>query len=295
MNWKERLEGAFALFNQPLFSLGGTPVTLATIATGVVIVSVAFVISSLLRRAFHRGLKGRLELDAGTLGVASRLLHYLVVITGFAIALHTIGINLTGLFAAGALFAVGIGFAMQNLTANFVSGIILLLERAIKPGDVLEVEGQMVRVKDMGIRATVARTLDDEDLVVPNSQLVQSTVTNYTLRDQIYRLRVAVGAAYESDVEEVIRILEKITDELPWRYKERQPVVLLSDFGSSSIDFEISVWIEDPWRARRAGSDLRRAIWRGFKDSSITIAFPQVDVHFDPPVVESLRGLERAV
>ena len=144
---------------------------------------------------------------AGTVGVASRLVHYLIVVTGVGVALNTMGINLTALFAAGALFAVAIGFAMQNLTANFVSGVILLAERAIKPGDVIEFEGQMVRVRDMGIRATVARTLNDEDLLIPNSQIVQSTVSNYTFRDTLYRLRVMVGVSYASDLEVVRKTL----------------------------------------------------------------------------------------
>jgi small-conductance mechanosensitive channel len=228
-------------------------------------------------------------------GVASRLVHYVIVITGFGIALHTMGINLTALFAAGALFAVAVGFAMQNLTANFVSGVILLAERVIKPGDVLEIERQMVRVRDMGIRATVARTLNDEDLVIPNSVIVQSTVRNYSFRDMLYRLRVPVGVSYGSDLTTVRETLETMARELDWRSPKKDSAVLLTDFGSSSVDFEVSVWIEDPWNSRRGRSDLREAIWWSLKEAGVTIAFPQVDVHFDPPFVDSLQGLRRAV
>ncbi len=147
----------------------------------------------------------------------------------------------------------------------------------------------------MGIRATVARTLNDEDLVIPNSQIVQSTVSNYTFRDSLYRLRVPVGVSYASDLRVVRETLATTASGLAWRSPQKDPVVLLTDFGSSSVDYEVSVWIEDPWSSRRRRSDLREAIWWALKDAGVTIAFPQVDVHFDPPVVESLEGLKRAV
>ncbi len=295
MSWRERITEGYGAFDVPLFKLAGTEVTVATLVTAILIVLVAFWVSRLLRKASGKALKGRLPVDEGALGVTSRLVHYLIVMTGFGVALNTMGINLTTLFAAGALFAVAIGFAMQNLTANFVSGVILLTERSIKPGDVLELEGQMVRVRDMGIRSTVARTLNDEDLVIPNSQIVQSTVRNYTFRDMLCRLRVTVGVAYGSDLETVRTTLETAARKLDWRSSNKEPVILLTEFGSSSVDYEVSVWIEDPWNSRRARSDLREAIWWSFKEADVTIAFPQVDVHLDPPVVDSLQGLKRAV
>ena len=295
MDWKARLEKGYAAFDIPLFTIGETDVTILTLVVALIIVLVSFLTSSLLRKALEKAAAERVEVDPGTVGVASRLVHYLIVIGGLGIALHTMGINLTGLFAAGALFAVAIGFAMQNLTANFVSGVILLSERVIKPGDVLEVDGQMVRVRDMGIRSTVARTLDDDDLVIPNSQIVQSTVRNFTLRDSLYRLRVLVGVSYGSDLKTVRQVLEQTAETAAWRSGQKTPVVLLTEFGTSSVDFEVSVWIDDPWTSRRRRSELREAIWWNLKEADITIAFPQVDVHFDPPVMDSLTGLKRAI
>lgn len=151
------------------------------------------------------------------MAVAARLIYYALLMLGLGIALHTIGINMTGLFAAGAVFAVGVGFAMQNIASNFVSGVILLLEGAIKPGDVLEVEDRVVRVREMGMRAAVARTLDDEDLIIPNSALVQSTVKNFTLRDHLYRLKSTVGVVYSSDMAKVEETLVSLAEMLPWR------------------------------------------------------------------------------
>jgi small-conductance mechanosensitive channel len=295
MNWKNRINQILEAFERPLVTIGQTEVTLAGLTLSAVIILATFWLSWALRKAIRKIFSQWTEVDQGSFGVALRMLHYLLIVTGIGVALHTVGINLTALFAAGALFAVAIGFAMQNLTANFVSGVILLAERAIKPGDVLDFEGQMVRVRDMGIRSTVARTLNDEDLVIPNSQIVQSTVRNYTFRDLFYRLRVVVGVSYSSDLRLVRETLETTARDLAWRSPEKDPVVLLADFANSSVDFEVSVWIEDPWRSRRGRSDLREAIWWGLKEAGITIAFPQVDVHFDEPVVDSLKELRRAV
>jgi small-conductance mechanosensitive channel len=274
-----------------LFSVADTPINIATLLVFGVIVGVTLLFSRFLQRANRHFLQRRGVKDEGTIRATSRLIHYLVLFGGLGIGLNTLGINLTALFAAGAVFAVAVGFAMQNIAQNFVSGVILLLERTIKPGDVLEVDGVMVKVMEMSIRATVARTLDDEDLIIPNSILVQSTVKNYTLRDPQYRIRVPVGVVYGSDMARVERILEASARALPWRFAEKEPRILLTAFGSSSVDFEVSVWIDDPWNVKRARSDLHTAIWDALKEAGVTIAFPQVDVHLDPPVLETLAAI----
>lgn len=178
---------------------------------------------------------------------------------------------------------------MQNVVQNFVAGVILLLERSIKPGDVLEVDGTIVKVMDMGIRTTIARTLIDEELIMPNAVFSQSTVKNYTLRDNIYRLGVVVGVSYNSDMDTVIRVLEKTASAVTWRLREPSPAVRLLDFGSSSVDFGVYVSIDDPWQQRVFMSELRKDIWFAFKDAGITIAYPQLDVHFDTSIVESVN------
>jgi len=277
-------EDAGALFDRPLFSIAGTQVTVATLVVFVLIVLGTFVVSAILRRLVGRAMRLRGIEQEGSIRATQRLVHYAVLLVGLSIGLQTIGVNLSALFAAGAVFAIGVGFAMRNLAENFVSGLILLLERSIKPGDVLEVEGQVVRVSRMGIRSTVVRGRNDEETIVPNTILVQSNVTNYTLEDSLYRLRARVGVAYGSDMHQVRKVLERTAAALPWRFPRREPVVLLVEFGSSSVDWEVSVWIEDPWRALVRGSELREAIWWALKEENITIAFPQLDVHLDPPL-----------
>lgn len=294
MDWKLLRDDIWTTLSTPLVTIGDTQVSMATVLTVVVVLFITSLISRLVQRAVRRAISLRGETNAGHVAVICRLVHYMVLFVGGGIALETAGIDLSALFAAGAVFAVGIGFAMQNIAQNFVSGVILLTERAIKPGDVVEVEGRVVRVHKMGIRSAVTRTRDDEDLIVPNATLVQSTVKNYTMNDSRYRVRARVGVAYESDVDRVLEVLTDVAAGMPFRLKDHEPRVLLKGFGDSTIDFEVSVWMGDPWDAPRAVSEMNVGIWRGFKAAGIVIAFPQVDVHFDAPVTQALVALEKA-
>lgn len=281
MSWSEFFAQLDTWANTPLFTLAGSGVTAVSIAVFVLILVVTFWVSRILRRITDRWLRARGVQEEGTIATSKRLLHYLVILIGLGIAIETIGINLGALFAAGAVVAVAIGFAMQNILQNFVSGVILLAERSITESDILSVEGRVVRVVRMGPRATVARTRDDEEIIVPNSTLVQSSVTNYTLRDSLYRIRTTVGVAYASDMDRVREVLREAGEAIPDRVPEKKPVVLLLEFGDSSVVFEVSIWASDPWAARVTRSKLNMAIWQKLKGAGITIAFPQLDVHFD--------------
>ena len=146
----------------------------------------------------------------------------------------------------------------------------------------------VVRVEEMGIRSTVVRTLSDEYLIVPNATLAQNTIKNYTLKKPALRVRAMVGVAYESDLKAVGRALLRAAAQVEGQVEDRAPVVLLRDFGASSVDFELSIWIDDPWTRDLRVSALRDAIWWALKEDDITIAFPQLDIHLDAPL--SLAG-----
>lgn len=269
---------------EDLFQLGDTTVTIATLVSFVLIVVATFWISRLVRGAMRRLLLGRGVMPESSVASIITLIHYLILVVGLAIALQTMGFDLAALFAAGAIFAVGLGFAMQNIAQNFVAGVILLVERSIRPGDVLELEGRVVQVQNMGIRSTIVRTRDGEDLIVPNSTLVQTTVKNFTLQDSVYRMQTRVGVAYSSDLKKVRETLESVAAGIQGEYADLRPQVFLSEFGNSAVIYDVAVWMDDPWRGRIARSDLNEAIWSAFQEQKITIAFPQMDVHFDQDV-----------
>lgn len=263
-----------------LFSIGGTPIDLSTLLVALVITLIGFWMARTSERMLVRFLSTR-NIPPGSAGVTGRLTHHVILTVSIAVAVHTLGINLTALFTAGAVLAIAIGFAMQNIAQNFVSGIILLFERTVKPGDVIEVEGHFAKVERVGLRATVARTWDSEEYIVPNSILVTTTFKNFTLTDELYRLRAAVGVTYGSDMQQVREVLERTATAIDWRVQSKDPVIFLKEFGSSSVDWEVSIWIDDPF-VRSAGlSRLYEAIWFALKEAGITIAFPQLDVHFD--------------
>lgn len=288
MNTNNFFQQITKLLTKPLFAISGTEITLLSIALFTFIIIFSIVLSFVLQRGLKKSLKQKFVTREGTLAALLRLLHYSIIIIGLGIGMQTIGINISALFAAGAVFAIAIGFAMQNIVQNFVSGVILLLERSIKPGDILEVEGTVVKVIEMGIRTTIVRTWKDEELIMPNSIFSQSVVKNYTLRDNQFRIGVSVGVTYNSDMKKVIEVLEKTANNVSWKLPESEPKILLLEFGNSSVNFGIYVTIDDPWKQRVYMSDLRKKIWFAFKEAKITIAFPQLDVHLDPPVTEAL-------
>jgi small-conductance mechanosensitive channel len=281
MNWTAFFERLDEMANARLFTLAGTEVNAVSILTFLLIILLSFWVSRILRGVTERWLRSRGIEEEGTISTSKRLLHYAVVVLGVGVAIQTVGINIGTLFAAGAVVAVALGFAMQNILQNFVSGVILLAERSITESDVLEVDGQVVRVQKMGTRATVARTRDEEEIIIPNSTLVQSSVTNYTLGDSLYRIRAQVGVAYGSDMDRVTEVLKIAGESISERVQEKDPIILLLEFGDSSVVFEVSIWAKDPWAARVTRSALNMAVWRSFKEAGITIAFPQLDVHFD--------------
>lgn len=266
------------ILSQQLFEIGGTPITTASVATFAVIMLVSFWVSAIARRVIARAMsRGGLS-EAGAISTVQRLAHYVVLLAGLAVAVQTIGISLASLFAAGAVVAVAVGFALQNVLQNFVSGIILLAERSITEHDVLDVQGELVLVEKIGGRATVARTRDGDQVIIPNSVLVQSSVTNLTFGDDEHRVRARVGVSYGSDMDTVEQVLLAAGESIGHRVSERAPLPLLLDFGDSSVVWELSIWVNDPWNARISQSELNKAIWKHLKAADITIAFPQLDV-----------------
>jgi small-conductance mechanosensitive channel len=268
-----------SIFGLEIFHIGETAVTLASIATIAIILLLTYWISRGIQRVMTRAMmRGGLN-EQGTVTTVTKLLHYFVLFLGLTVALQTVGVSLTSIFAAGAFVAVGIGFALQTILQNFVSGVILLAERSITEHDVLLVDGEMILVERIGARSTIARNRDDQQRIIPNASLVQSTVVNYTLSDTTYRIRAKVGVAYASDMDKVEAALLRAATLVDSRDTSREPVTLLLDFGDSSVVWEVSVWASDPWVARITLSDLNKAIWRVFREEGITIAFPQLDVH----------------
>jgi small-conductance mechanosensitive channel len=285
LDWLKRVSGAEILL------VGDRHITVGSLFLVALILTATALLSRLARKRLGRVLERSGFGDKAGAGVLPRLAHIAILVIGVVTALQVFGIDLSTLFAAGAVFAVGLGFAMQNIMQNFVSGIILLAERSIKPGDILEVEQTVVRVQRIGIRSTVVRTRGDDELIVPNSIFVQGTVRNFTMSDNAYYLGAEVGVSYRSDMRQVREVLEAAARDVPFKDPEREISVQMRGFGASSVDWAVWVPVTDPWAARRLESGLREAIWNALADAKIAISFPQLDVHLDPAVEESLSRM----
>ena len=279
-----------------LFEVESVEAMALRILGAVLVLLAAFWISRTAQHYLVGRLQGHDEGQEETIRLYRRVVQVFVWGMGVGIAVHTLGIDLTHLFTAGGLFAVGLAFAMKTLLENLVAGLILRLERVIERGDVLcTSDGEIVRVKKIGPRTTIVRTKAEADRVVPNSDLVQNAISNYTYRDSLQRLETTVGVSYDSDFKQVRATLEAVCEGLSWKATQKQPMVQLIDFGDSSVVFRVLVWTEDPWIAGRLRSELNEAIWWALNAAGIVIAFPQRDLHLDttrPLQVELRRAKE---
>jgi small-conductance mechanosensitive channel len=274
----DQIKFTWNLLSTPLFELGNSKISMASLFVILLILGCFFILSRIVERGVRVVLKNK-SIDPGIKGSIERFSRYLTVILGAFIALDTIGISLSSIAALGAVLMVGIGFGLQNLTQNFISGVIILLERPIKQGDIVFVGGVSGRVRDIRVRSTVIETRDDVAIIVPNSQFIAEQVINDSFSGQKIRRTIKVGVAYGSDVEKATAILMKIANAHEQILKNPGPRVLFMDFGSSSLDFELRFWAAELWTTDVILSDLRYAIDREFRNSNIEIPFPQRDLH----------------
>jgi small-conductance mechanosensitive channel len=235
----------------------------------------------------RRGLERGVQISMG------HLIHYAILLVGFLLALATLGVNFTNITIIGGALGVGIGFGLQTIVNNFVSGLILLFERPVRIGDYIEIQGLWGEIKKIGLRATTVETFDRADIVIPNSDLVANQVTNWTRTNRLVRLTIPVGVAYGSDVPLVMKILLECAHENPSVMSSPEPQVLFRGFGDSSLDFELRVFLSDIDYRLIAQSEILQEIDREFRLNDVEIPFPQRDLHLrsiEPPVTEAISS-----
>ena len=284
----EAIQGFFALG----FTVGTKKITIGLVLAAVAILYGSFIISWAVQTVFMEEVLRRRQVELGVRMSMARLVHYVLVLVGFMIALSALGFDLKNITILGGALGIGIGFGLQTVVSNFVCGLILLFERPLKVGDVIELGTQRGRVKKLGLRSTVVQTFDQAEVVVPNTDLISNQVTNWTLADRQIRFTIPVGVAYGSDIALVMKSLTEFAEANPLVLKDPAPQVLFSALGASSLDFELRIWIEDFSDRRQVQSELLVEIDRRFRELNIEIPFPQSDLHLrsvDPPVTASLQ------
>jgi small-conductance mechanosensitive channel len=237
----------------------------------VITVWASFLISKFLRFLLEEDVYDRLNLARGIPYAISTMLHYAILLVGLFVALGALGIDLTKLTILAGAFSVGIGFGLQNVINNFVSGLILLFERPIKVDDVIEVGGNVGEVTRIGIRASVIRTADGSEIIEPNGSLISSQVTNWTYSDRKRAVEVSVNVAGGTDPQRVVELLKTTAAAHPGVAKEPQPHVYVTNFSASAVTFQLRAWIDRYEDLAELRSDLSLAVKKALAREKIAI------------------------
>ena len=265
------------VLNYEIFSLGDYVIKVSKLVTIALIIVATFFILWLIKKAISA--KRFSKVDAGTSYAIYQIIKYIIWIISITVMLETIGIKITLLLAGSAALLVGVGLGLQQTFNDIISGIILLSERSIKVGDVLEVDGDVVRIQSIGLRTSKALNRDDISIILPNSMITTNKVINWSHQSKRTRFRIEVGVAYGSDVDLVIRILEECALDYPDIIKTEKVEARLENFGSSSLDFHLLFFSKNIFRIPKVKADIRKIICKKFAENNIVIAFPQLDVH----------------
>jgi potassium efflux system protein len=269
------------------FKVGDITISLSSILLAIVVFAIGLVLTRLVTGWLDRRILTPTDMDAGVRNSLRTAAGYLATIIVLLLAFAAAGVDFSNIAIVAGALSVGIGFGLQSIVNNFVSGLILLAERPIKVGDWVQVSGGEGTVRQINVRSTEIETFDRCSIIVPNSSLISDTVSNWTHGDLMGRVRVLVGVSYDADPQQVHDILMKCAGEHKRALDFPAPTVLFKDFGASSLDFEVRVFINDVNWVAFVASDLRYTIHKALKEAGIEIPFPQRDVN--------VRGLKEAV
>ena len=267
------------ILNHTIIETNNLHITVYNILLVVFIFIIAEIIIWVIHRIFKKKIYPKPNIDIGKSHTIYRLLKYFLWITAIFLILQTIGVKVTFLLAGSAALLVGLGLGMQEIFKDIVSGLILLFERNLKINDVVELDDEIGKVKEIGFRTSKIETRDNIVLVIPNSKFIIGNVINWSHIQKRTRFYVQVGVAYGSDV----RLVEKVLHDCAVNHKKisnkPDPFVRFNDFGESSLEFQVFFWTDESFYVENIKSDLRFEIDRKFRENKIQIPFPQTDIH----------------
>lgn len=278
--------GGFAdRLDQIALDIGGLHVSLWDILVVLVVLSMAIVVAWATTKFAHRVLRRIARLDAAQQVLAEKLITIAVWVLVFLVGIDVLGIDLTALAVFSGALGLAVGFGLQKTLGNLIAGIILLMDRSIKPGDVISVTDQaggesFGQIRKIGIRAISVVTRDKTEYLIPNENLMINQVVNWSYSSRDVRVKLPVGVSYGADMDLVEKLLAEAAGETARVLKKPQPKVLMTEFADSSVNFEIRFWIRDPENGvSNVQADVLRRVWDKFKSHDIEIPFPQRDIN----------------
>jgi potassium efflux system protein len=280
------------ILTTPFVTAGSSRISAMTIVLAVPLLYLASWVSKLTRRVLEASVLRKLTLDEEVRFTIASLVRYGVLVVAILVGLSILGINLSSLAVLFGVLGIGLGFGLQNVVANYVAGLVIFLERPLKEGDrilVNNLEGDVVQIR---LRSTVINTLTNETIIVPNSQLVNNMVHNYSYRDKRIVVVNAVQVSYGTDLEQAEAVLLEVAGRNPYALREPPPGVRVVAFQSSGIELALWTWIEVATQKLPALSWTNMEIWRAFKKAGVVIPFPQVDLHVKEPLRHLSLGEE---
>lgn len=286
---------SFADFwNTNAFTIDNNPVTVGKLIIALGILLVGIILAKLIMRIVGNRLLTKTPLKRNTALAIQKLFTYSAYILILLFALRMVNIPLAAFAFLGGAIAIGVGFGAQNIINNFISGFIIMTERPISIGDLIEVDGVLGEVEEIGARCTRVRTGENIHILVPNSTFLERNITNWTLSDKKIRAKVTVGVIYGSPVDKVKALLLKATKENDRVIKDPEPFVLFADFGDNALIFDVYFWISIKKIIERKyiESSVRFRVDDLFREAGLVIAFPQRDVHLDANKPLELRILD---
>ncbi|HSD64808.1 MAG TPA: mechanosensitive ion channel domain-containing protein [Ignavibacteriaceae bacterium] len=277
---KETINNIKDILNIPITQIGTTELTLWTVVYFIILVFLLFYLTGKIRKWIVYRVFAKSKIELGVRIAVGSIIRYLVLAIGLIILLQTIGIDLSALTVLAGALGVGIGFGLQNITNNFVSGIIILFERPIKVGDRIEIGDVSGDVVSISMRSTTIVTNDNISIIVPNSDFISSKVINWSHNDRNIRFNIPVGVSYKEKPEIIRKILLEIADENKGVLKEPKPSVLFKEYGESALVFNLRIWTKEYInRPNVLKSQIYFEMFKKFEENHIEVPFPQRDLH----------------
>lgn len=268
------------ILNNISYSSGNINISLLTFIQGILTLTifmwVAIKISTLSEKKIHK-----INVFSPSIReLLTKILKFIIYTSVILITMSSLGIDLTALTVVSGAVGVGIGFGLQKIVSNFFSGIIILLDKSVKPGDIIEIDNVYGQIKSIRLRFISLLTLDGKEYIIPNEDLITKPVINWSYSNNLVRTSVKVGVSYNSDVNKAMELIEESVKKIDRILNSPEPKIFLKEFADSSVDIEVKFWIKDPGNGiSNVKSEVNKRIWNLFKEHNIEIPFPQQDIH----------------